>query len=152
MSSCYPTTRASLESGGGIDPPAVRDVNDPSFQAVVAAAEERFASRSTTEWLDALQSVGYPCGPYHMPHEAVVDPQVVANDFVVELDHPSFGPYTTSGMPLRMEKARCEVRGPSPRLAEHTADVMTEIGLDPHTVEELLAAGTIVDATGTGKA
>lgn len=39
----------------------------------------------------------------------------------------------TSGMPLRMEKARCEVRGPSPLLAEHTADVMDEIGLDPQT-------------------
>lgn len=82
--------------------------------------------------------------------EAVFDPQVVANDFVVELDHPTFGPYTTSGMPLSMEKARCEVRGPSPRLAEHTVDVMAEVGLDPQTVQDLLAAGTVVDGSGTG--
>lgn len=139
---------AKFHAATGIDPPTVRDVNDPSFQAVVAAAEERFASRSTAEWLETLQAAGYPCGPYHLPHEAVVDPQVVANDYVVELDHPSFGPYTTSGMPLRMERARCEVRGPSPRLAEHTADVMADIGLDLSTVEDLLASGTIVDGNG----
>ena len=140
---------AKFHAATGIDPPTVRDVNDPSFQAVVAAAEERFASRSTADWLEALQEVGYPCGPYNMPHEAVFDPQVVANDFVVELEHPSFGNYTTSGMPLRMEKARCEVRGPSPRLAEDTTDVMAEIGLDRQVVEELLASGTIVDGAVT---
>ena len=140
---------AKFHAATGIDPPTVRDVNDPSFQAVVAAAEERFASRSTADWLEALHEVGYPCGPYNMPHEAVFDPQVVANDFVVELDHPAFGSYTTSGMPLRMEKARCEVRGPSPRLAEDTMDVMAEIGLDRKAVEELLVSGTIVDGAVT---
>ncbi|MGI9597190.1 MAG: CaiB/BaiF CoA transferase family protein [Acidimicrobiales bacterium] len=140
---------AKFHAATGIDPPTVRDANDPSFQAVVTAAEERFAARTTAEWLETLQAVGYPCGPYNMPHESVRDPQVVANDFVVELDHPSFGPYVTSGMPLRMEKARCEVRGPSPRLAEHTVDVMTEIGLDAGTIEDLLAAGTLVDGGAT---
>ena len=44
-----------------------------------------------------------------------------------------------------MEKARCEVRGPSPRLAEHTVDVMAEIGLEPAVVEELVGSGVIVD-------
>lgn len=136
---------AKFHAATGIDPPTVRDTSDPRFQAVVAAIEERFASQTTAEWIDTLQAAGYPCGPYHMPHEAVFDPQVVANDYVVDLDHPSFGSYTTSGMPLRMEKARCEVRGPSPLLAEHTADVMTEIGLAPETVERLLYAGTLID-------
>ncbi len=136
---------AKFHAATGIDPPTVRDTNDPSFQAVVAAAEERFAARTTAEWLETLQAVGYPCGPYNMPHEAVRDPQVVANDFVVELDHPTCGPHLTSGMPLRMEKSRCEVRGHSPHLAEHTVDVMAEIGLDAATVEDLLADGTIVD-------
>lgn len=138
---------AKFHAATGIDPPTVRDVNDASFQAVVAATEERFASRTSAEWLETLQAAGYPCGPYHLPHEAVFDPQVVANDFVVELEHPSFGSYTTSGMPLAMEKARCEVRGPSPRLAEHTVDVMAEVGLDRQTVEELLGSRTLVDGT-----
>ena len=141
---------AKFHAATGIDPPTVRDVNDPSFQAVVAAAEERFASRTSAEWLETLQDAGYPCGPYNMPHESVSDPQVVANDFVVELDHPAFGSYTTSGMPLRMEKARCEVRGPSPRLAEHTVDVMAEIGLEPALVEELVGSGVIVDGDPEG--
>ncbi|NDH22972.1 MAG: hypothetical protein EBY49_03230, partial [Actinobacteria bacterium] len=103
------------------------------------------ASRTTEAWIETLQEVGYPCGPYNMPHESVFDAQVVANDFVVELEHPAFGPYTTSGMPLRMEKARCEIRSASPRLAEHTMEVMTEIGLAPAVVEALVEAGVIAD-------
>lgn len=136
---------AKFHEATGIDPPTVRDTNDPAFQATVDAAEARFASRTTEAWIETLQEVGYPCGPYNMPHESVFDAQVVANDFVVELEHPAFGPYTTSGMPLRMEKARCEIRSASPRLAEHTMDVMTEIGLAPAVVEALVEAGVIAD-------
>jgi len=136
---------AKFHEATGIDPPTVRDTNDPAFQATVDAAEARFASRTTEAWIETLQEVGYPCGPYNMPHESVFDAQVVANDFVVELEHPAFGPYTTSGMPLRMEKARCEIRSASPRLAEHTMEVMTEIGLAPAVVEALVEAGVIAD-------
>ena len=114
---------AKFHRAVGVEAPTVRDVNDPSFRAVVAAVEDRFRARPGAEWLADLEAAGYPCGPYHMPHHAVRDEQVVANDFVVELDHPTFGPYITSGMPLSMERARSEIRGPSPRFAEHSRQV-----------------------------
>ena len=129
----------------GLPVPEVRDVNDPGFQQLVADAEALFASRTSAEWLETLRVGGYPCGPYHLPHEARQDPQVLANDFVVELDHPAFGTYTTSGMPMRFEKAMAEIRGPSPRFAEHTVEVMAEIGLGDDEVASLLDGGVIVD-------
>jgi len=129
----------------GVAPPTTANAKDPAFQDTVGAAEDVFLTRTTSEWVQALQAAGYPCGPYNMPHEALRDPQVVANDYVVELDHPSVGSHVISGMPLRMEKSRCEVRGPSPSMAAHTAEVMGEIGLDESAVEALLANGTIVD-------
>ena len=66
-----------------------------------------------------------------------------ANGFVGELEHPSIGRYATSGMPIRMEKSRAEVRGPSPRLGEHTREVMTELGLDDSTIDTLHTAGVL---------
>ena len=131
----------------GLPVPEVRDVNDPGFQQLVADAEALFASGTSAEWLERLQAGGYPCGPYHLPHEAIDDPQVVANDFVVEVDHPIIGPYRTTGVPMRFERSRAEVRGPSPTFGQHTAEVMAEIGLDEAAVASLVETGVIVSGS-----
>jgi crotonobetainyl-CoA:carnitine CoA-transferase CaiB-like acyl-CoA transferase len=93
--------------------------------------------------MGVLRAIGYPCSRYNRPDEAIEDPQVVANDLVVGLDHPVFGHYVTTGMPLRMEATPVVVRGPSPCLGAHTVEVLTEIGFDPRRIEELLRAGAV---------
>ena len=121
------------------------DVTDPAFQEVVRAAEDLFATRTTAEWMETLRAEGYPCGPYNLPHEAIDDPQVRANDFAVDVDHPIFGRYTTTGMPISFEKAPSGVPGPSPTFAADTVEVLTEAGLSPHRLAELIDDGIVVD-------
>lgn len=128
----------------GITTPPNRDHTTPEFQAAVAEAEELFATRTTAAWLEELQAEGYPCSPYHLPYEALEDTQARANDFVVDLEHPIFGTYTTTGMPVSFEKARSEVRGPSPVFACDTRDVLAEAGLDQDAVNELIDNGVVI--------
>lgn len=132
-----------LHEATGVARPTRMAGHDEEFLTVVDAMEAFFAARSSEEILELLEAHGYPCGPYNMPQEAVFDEQVRANDFVVDLDHPTVGTYATSGMPIGMEKARAEIRGPSPRLGEHTREVMAEIGIDEETTAALLDTGTI---------
>ena len=144
-----PGLRAKFHEITGLAAPTTGDHTDPSFQQLVAAAEELFATRTSAEWLKVLQGEGYPSGPYLMPHEAVRDPQALANDFIVELDHPTFGRYGTTGMPVQFEKAPAVISGPSPILAAHTVEVMGEIGLDAATVAGLIEAGCLIDGRST---
>ncbi len=123
------------------------DITSPAFQEVVAAAEELFATKTTAEWLTILRDGGYPCSPYNLPHEAIEDPQVRANEFAVDLEHPVFGRYTTVGMPVRFEKAPSGVPGPSPMFAAHTVEVLGQAGLDPERIASLVAGGTVVDGS-----
>ncbi len=126
----------------------VPDVSDPStaeFQAIVEQAEALFLQKTTAEWTTILEAAGYPCGPYNLPYEAMADPQVLANDYVVELDHPVFGPYTTAGMPVSFEKAASGIRGPSPVLGADTRDVLVEAGLSDRRIDELAAAAVIIE-------
>lgn len=130
----------------GVDRLPGSDITDPAFQAVVAQAEETFAQRTTAEWLALLQEVGYPCGPYNMPHEGVRDPHAEVNEYVVDLEHPEFGGYRTAGMPFQMEKSRVGIHGPSPRFGADTTNVMSEIGLDSDLVDSLLQSGAILSS------
>jgi formyl-CoA transferase len=128
----------------GLPEPDVRDHTAPEFQAVVDRAEELFASRTTDEWMVVLREAGYPCSPYNLPFEALDDPQVRANDYAVDLEHPTFGTYTTTGMPVRFSNAAAGVSGPSPTFARHTEEVLAEVGLDEAMVAELIEAGVVV--------
>lgn len=115
--------------------------SDPEFVEVVRQAEELFATKTTDEWIEALGAVGYPCTRYNTPFQAVLDPQVRANDYTVDLVHPEFGAHTVAGMPIDLSGTACGVAGRSPMLGEHTTEFLAEMGMADDTVAALRDAG-----------
>jgi len=103
----------------------------------VTSAEQLFASRTTDEWLEALRRGGVPCGPFLFPHEVFDDPQVKANHYFVSVDHPSIGRYEGFAPPIRMEATPVREARPSPRLGEHTDEILSEVGLGPAEIAAL---------------
>jgi crotonobetainyl-CoA:carnitine CoA-transferase CaiB-like acyl-CoA transferase len=67
------------------------------------------------------------------------DPQVVATGLLQEVDHPA-GPVRVVGSPLLLDGSRPRVRRAPPLLGQHTAEVLSALGLDDDTVTEVLHA------------
>lgn len=126
----------------GLATPTSMDPEDQGFQTIVEQAEALFRTRTTQDWLTILREAGMPSSRYNLPYESIWEEQVEANDLVVDLDHPVFGPYRTTGMPVSMEKTPSRVAGPSPMLGQHTDEVLTEIGLESR-IADLRRSGTI---------
>ncbi len=126
-----------------------RDHTSQEFQATVDQAERLFLTKTTTEWMAELRAAGYPCARYNTPTEALRDPQVVANDFVAEIDNPIFGKYLTVGIPMQFSATPALVEGPSPGFGEHTREVLAEIGFDGAGVEYLVTSGVTPDGSQT---
>jgi crotonobetainyl-CoA:carnitine CoA-transferase CaiB-like acyl-CoA transferase len=104
--------------------------------------EARFRTRPTTEWLERLRG-RVPCAPVNDVRQALADPQVLARDMIVEVEHPDFGTLRQVRSPVRTEG---EVRRPAraPRLGEHTGQVLREIlGYGETTIDRLRRAGAI---------
>jgi len=87
-----------------------------------------FATEPRDHWLARLQAVGVPCGPIYSYGELIADPQVAANDYVVEIEDPHWGKIRVPGVPWRFEKTPAGPRRGAPELAEHTEEVLTGIG------------------------
>ncbi|MFT7597502.1 MAG: CoA:oxalate CoA-transferase [Acidimicrobiales bacterium] len=137
--------RAKFHEATGITRPAGSlKLADQEFQDIIEEAETLFASDTTDHWMEVLRCVGYPCGRYNLPFEALNDPQVRANWFVDDFEHPVAGAYTTPGMPLQFSETPVGFSEPSPLFAADTTDVLDEIGMSAAQIKTLIAGKTVI--------
>ena len=122
---------------------------DESTPEAIALAEElvermeaEFAKRTTSEWITELRERDIPCEPVRFAEEIVNDEQALANDFVVEMEHPAGGPYRAAGPVVDFESGNPPLR-PSPMLGQHSREILEELGLDEPRIERLLDAGAV---------
>jgi len=87
------------------------------------------ASDGSDAWIARLNSAGVPCGRVQNMAEVFADPQVVAQEMAIEVEHPGYGPVRMLGFPVKLHGTPCEVRLPAPKLGEHTKDVLASVGL-----------------------
>ena len=113
-------------------------VEDPRFAeakvrgrnsaALVAIFDEVFAARPRDEWMRVLKGRGdFIYTIVNSVSDLPDDPQVRANGYVVEYDHPALGNLTLLGMPVKLSATPGEPRGHAPELGEHTELLLTEM-------------------------
>lgn len=87
-----------------------------------------FASKPLDEWLTILRAGGdFIFCQVQSVDELPDDPQVKANNYIVEFDHPRFGKVPVVGLPVRLKETPGSVRLPAPEFGEHTEQILTEI-------------------------
>jgi len=97
-------------------------------EALLAMLDRLFAAGTREDWVAKLRAGDIVAAPINTMLEASVDPDVVANGYVAELDYPDFGrrlkvhgsPWSFSETPARIGRA--------PALGEHTEEVLARIG------------------------
>jgi CoA:oxalate CoA-transferase len=110
--------------------------------AEILSAE--FPKRSTGEWLEMLEGADVPCAPVHTVAEVCEDPHIAYREMLVEVDHPGVGPLRIVGSPLRLSETPGYVRGPAPRLGQHTEEILRDLlGFPEEEVVALREQGVV---------
>ena len=100
-------------------------------------------TRTTVEWLEALEKEDVPCAPALTRHEVIGHPQVLASEILVEHEHPVAGRLRQTRVPARFEGTPPEAPRGAPRLGEHNDEIMAELGYSAPEIESLRASGAL---------
>lgn len=106
----------------------------------------RFRTRSCSVWLACLEKAGLPAGPVYDIKQMHEDPQVLAREMVVEVEHTKLGPVKTLGLPIKFSDTPGGPRRGAPLLGEHTHEILREHGFSAQEIEALIEAGAVLAA------
>ncbi|MGH7899905.1 MAG: CaiB/BaiF CoA transferase family protein [Candidatus Binatia bacterium] len=111
---------------------------DPRFQDTptrlanaadaIASLAATFEKKPLAEWLEILKRSGdFIFSAVQSVNELPDDPQVKANGYVVDFEHPTFGTIQTIGMPFALSATPGNVRREAPEFGQHTEEILTEV-------------------------
>jgi CoA:oxalate CoA-transferase len=96
--------------------------------AAIEIFDAVFATKPLAEWLRILRTGGdFIFCQVNAVDDLPDDPQVRANDYVVDYDHPRFGPTQVIGLPVQLAETPGSIRRPAPEFGEHTEEILTEM-------------------------
>ena len=108
--------------------------------ALLAELEPVFASRTADQWLERLLAAGVPVGKIRGVHEALR----AAGGATATVAHPTAGELELLAPPFSLLHAETRAPAPPPLLGEHTAEVLTELGVPEVRQAELERRGVVI--------
>ena len=137
---CRAIGRAELITDPRFEVNAGRMANRPALEATLG---ETLKTQPMAHWLSILEAAGVPCGPIYDISQVYADPQVIARDMVVEVEHPTAGTIRNVGIPVKFSETPGNIRRPPPRFGEHTEEVLTEFGYTTDEIDSLRDRGIV---------
>ncbi len=98
----------------------------PRLRHIFDTIEQWTATKTKFEVMEICNGHDIPVGPILSMKEIAEEQSLRSTGTVVEVDHPTRGPYLTVGNPIKLSDSLADVRR-SPLLGEHTDEVLREV-------------------------
>jgi crotonobetainyl-CoA:carnitine CoA-transferase CaiB-like acyl-CoA transferase len=103
------------------------DHRQANCEEIIRILDERFLTKPSHEWARIFREHDLIFSVVNKIEEFGEDPQPLANDYLVEYEHPMWGKTRMPGFPVAFSKTPWSIDRPSPELGQHTEEVLQEV-------------------------
>jgi crotonobetainyl-CoA:carnitine CoA-transferase CaiB-like acyl-CoA transferase len=120
--------------------PKARRAHRRDLNALLDAATQKFTS---ADLIERMNEAGIPCGPIYSMDQTFADPQVQHLGIAQKVVSKALGEITILGQPVTLSRTPSKLTTGAPEYAEHTDEILRELGYDETEVAALRAAGAV---------
>lgn len=91
--------------------------------ALVELLNHQFGQKTSAEWVALIQAAGIPVGAVRSVGQVLNDPQVLAREMVVSVQHPTIGDLKVLGIPFKFSATPASIRLAPPLLGQHSQEI-----------------------------
>jgi len=136
----WPLYCAAIDRVDIIDDPRFRNgwLRTQNYEALKPILTEAMKAKTTREWVEELERVGIPCGPVNTIDQVASDPQILAREMIIDVQHPDAGKFKVVNTPFKFSRTPYRAERASPDLGEHTEDILGQLlGMTHKEISEL---------------
>lgn len=130
---------------------APRQMDDPRFATFAARQKhfrvvwdevERQAARKTNaQWMALLSDADIPFSVVNSLEDLIHDPHLASVDFWDVREHPTEGLMRFPASPVKLHASPARITRLPPRLGEHGAEILRDLGFDETSIDRLIRPG-----------
>ena len=124
--------------------PASRSKNRKALNALLNAHTRKNTSAA---WIEQLNRTGIPCGEINAIDQVFDNPQVKHLGLAADMVSQERGPTQVVAQPILMSRSRSAVRRPPPLMGQHSAEILSDLGLGKGEIDALERDGVILVKT-----
>ena len=98
------------------------------YEELIPLLDKVFVAKLSDYWEKLFKQHDFSFSRVMDLTDLATDPQVIANKYVIDWDHPLWGSVKFPGFPFNLSETPPSLRSPAPEIGQHTEEILLEVG------------------------